>query len=66
MIKLYFRHTAHQKYLLYPGYFCHNFQFVRTQKMDIPLDVMDANLHCKENAAKLLIERMYEILTKRT
>lgn len=40
-------------------------QFIKKNSIDIPLEFTDAAMHCKEGAAQLLIERMYEILTNR-
>lgn len=33
--------------------------------IEIQNDIIDATLHCKEGAAIILIERMYQILTNR-
>jgi len=39
--------------------------FFRRQKIDIPEEYIDGTIHCKEGAASLLTERIYEILTNR-
>ena len=41
------------------------FQFVSNQKLNIPNEYIDETLHCKEGAAVLLIESMFETLTNR-
>lgn len=39
--------------------------FIKHHKLDIAADVIEGTIHCKEGAAALLLERMYEILTNR-
>ena len=33
--------------------------------MDIPEELIDGTIHCRENAAQLLIETLYQTLTNR-
>ena len=40
-------------------------QFITRKKLDIPNDLIDGTIHCKEGAGMLLICRIYEILTNR-
>lgn len=39
--------------------------FIKSKRLDISDDFVDGTIHCKEGAAALLLERMYEILTNR-
>ncbi|KAL8574621.1 hypothetical protein ACOMHN_055686 [Nucella lapillus] len=39
--------------------------FIKSKQFDIADEVVDGTVHCKEGAAALLLERMYEILTNR-
>jgi len=39
--------------------------FIKAKHLDIPEDYVEGTIHCKEGAAALLLERMYEILTNR-
>ncbi|XP_046354080.1 spermatogenesis-associated protein 4-like isoform X2 [Haliotis rufescens] len=39
--------------------------FIKRQHLEIPEDYIEGTIHCKEGAANLLTERMYEILTNR-
>jgi len=39
--------------------------FIKQHKLDIPDDYVEGTIHCKEGAALLFIERLYEILTNR-
>ncbi|KAF6034657.1 SPATA4 [Bugula neritina] len=39
--------------------------FFKKHDIDIPPEYSEGTMHCKEGAAQLLIERMYEILTNR-
>jgi sporulation-control protein spo0M len=38
---------------------------MKKNKLDIPGEYVEGVIHCKEGAAPLLIERIYEILTNR-
>ena len=49
----------------YSNYKSNKFQFVSNQKLTIPNEYIDETLHCKEGAAILLIESLFEILTNR-
>ena len=40
-------------------------QFIKSHKLDIPEDYVEGTIHCKEGAALLFIERLYEVLTNR-
>ncbi|XP_052796928.1 spermatogenesis-associated protein 4-like [Mya arenaria] len=39
--------------------------FIKRHRLDIPSEVIDGTIHCKEGAAAMLLERMYELLTNR-
>merc|ERR1712156_204892 len=39
--------------------------FIKSHKLDIPEDYVEGTIHCKEGAALLFIERLYEVLTNR-
>ncbi|KAL4230774.1 spermatogenesis-associated protein 4 [Mactra antiquata] len=39
--------------------------FIKRHRLEIPAEIIDGTIHCKEGAAALLLERMYEILTNR-
>jgi len=39
--------------------------FIKSKHLEIPEDFVEGTIHCKEGAAALLLERMYEILTNR-
>lgn len=40
-------------------------KFVVTKNINIPIELIDACMHCKEGAAILLVEQMYQCLTNR-
>ncbi|XP_074650094.1 spermatogenesis-associated protein 4-like [Tubulanus polymorphus] len=39
--------------------------FIKKHKLEIPEDFVEGTIHCKEGAAQLLCDRIYEILTNR-
>ncbi|ELT94042.1 hypothetical protein CAPTEDRAFT_154890 [Capitella teleta] len=39
--------------------------FIKRHSIDIPAEFIEGTIHCKENAAQLLVERMYQLLTNR-
>ncbi|KAH3841837.1 hypothetical protein DPMN_115318 [Dreissena polymorpha] len=39
--------------------------FIKRHRLNIPADIVDGTIHCKEGAAALFLEKMYEILTNR-
>ena len=41
------------------------FQFFKRHKLGIPQDYIEGTIHCKEGAAPLLIETIYQNLTNR-
>jgi hypothetical protein len=40
-------------------------KFIVANNVDVPFELIDATMHCKEDAAILLIERIYTCLTNR-
>jgi len=38
---------------------------MKKHKINIPPDVMDGTIHCKDGAAFVLLQMLYEILTNR-
>lgn len=48
--------------------FYHNYFFIKfiiRKELNIPNDLIEATMHCKDGAAIILIENMYSILTNR-
>lgn len=39
--------------------------FIKRNRLDIPADLVEGTIHCKEGAAAALVEKIYEILTNR-
>lgn len=39
--------------------------FIKRHSLDIPEEIIEGTIHCKEGAAGLLIQRIYELLTNR-
>ncbi|KAK3599536.1 hypothetical protein CHS0354_006671 [Potamilus streckersoni] len=39
--------------------------FIKRHSLDIPEELVEGTIHCKEGAGALLVEKMYEILTNR-
>ncbi|XP_064608391.1 spermatogenesis-associated protein 4-like [Liolophura sinensis] len=39
--------------------------FIKRRHLDIPEELIHATIHCKEGAAALMVEKMYELLTNR-
>lgn len=40
-------------------------QFIKRHKLEIPEELIEGTIHCKEGAAPALCERIYELLTNR-
>ncbi|CAF1453056.1 unnamed protein product, partial [Didymodactylos carnosus] len=40
-------------------------QFIARQKLPVPLELIDATMHCKESGAEQLLERTYQLLTNK-
>ncbi len=45
--------------------FSSNFKFVSKKSLNIPIELIDETMHCKEGAAIILIENMFQLLTNR-
>ena len=45
--------------------FSRQLQFIKRNQLEIPAELVDGTIHCKEGAAAALVEKIYEILTNR-
>ena len=46
-------------------FFLMTFQFIKRHDLDIPEELIEGTIHCKEGAAPALCENIYELLTNR-